>query len=151
MRVLFASAEIYPLVKTGGLADVAAALPGALRQMGVEMCLVMPAYRGIIGQLNAVNELGTLRIREQPVRLLGATHPETGVAMVLVDIPSLFDRAGGPYIDASGCNHDDNAWRFATFCEAVALIASGAADKVLAADIVHLNDWHTGLVPLYLP
>ncbi len=96
--------------------------------MGVEMCLVMPAYRGIIGQLNAVNELGTLRIREQPVRLLGATHPETGVAMVLVDIPALFDRAGGPYIDASGCESSicwrKNGKRASTFqhrCEVGAL------------------------------
>jgi len=151
VRVLFAAAEIYPLLKTGGLADVAAALPGALHKQGVEIRLVMPAYRGVIEQLQQSEVVGELRIREQPVRLLAGNHPETGVPIILVDIPGLFDRDGGPYIDAAGFNFGDNAWRFATFCEAVAQIAIGAAGDALAADIVHLNDWHTGLVPLYLP
>jgi starch synthase len=70
--------------------------------------------------------------------------------MLLLDAPSLFDRDGGPYVDASGQPYADNALRFASFCEAVAQIALGAAGTALAADIVHLNDWHTGLVPAFL-
>ena len=150
MKVLFAASEVYPLVKTGGLADVAAALPAALAQQGVSMRVIMPAYRGVPARLRDARAIATVEVRGQALTVLAGTHPDNGVPLLLLDAPALFDRAGGPYVDAEGHAFGDNALRFATFCEAVAKIASGAAGSELAADLVHLNDWHTGLVPVYL-
>lgn len=150
MKVLFAASEVYPLVKTGGLADVAAALPAALARLGVSMRVIMPAYRGVPARLRDARTIATVEVRGQALTVLAGTHTDNGVPLLLLDAPALFDRAGGPYVDAEGHAFGDNALRFATFCEAVAKIASGAAGSELAADLVHLNDWHTGLVPVYL-
>jgi starch synthase len=150
MRVLFAAAEVYPLAKTGGLADVAAALPAALHAQGVEIRVAMPAYRGVIARVRQPASVAALDVRGLRVELISATHPDNGVPLLLLDAPALFDRPGSPYADERGDTHPDNALRFAIFCEAVARIASGEAGPQLAADIVHLNDWHTGLVPIYL-
>ena len=159
MRVLFAASEVYPLAKTGGLADVAAALPAALAALGVEVCIIMPAYRGVAERMRSLEEAGELQIRGQSLRLLAGTHPDHGVPMLLVDAPELFARAGSPY------GHGDDAVRFGSFCEAVARVASGIPardvdsaanvnkghwDTSQRADIVHLNDWHTGLTPAFL-
>jgi starch synthase len=150
VRVLFAASEVYPLAKTGGLADVAAALPAALRERGVDVRVIMPAYRGVAAKLHDLVEVASLAIRGQPGRLLSGVHPSSGLPMLLYDAPGLFDRDGSPYADGNGWTYLDNAWRFASFCEAVAQVACGAVAADLAADIVHLNDWHTGLVPVYL-
>lgn len=150
MRVLFAASEVYPLAKTGGLADVAAALPAALRGQGVDVRVIMPAYRGVAERLRNLAAVGSVAVRGQLCRLLGGEHPDNGMPMLLVDAPSLFDRQGGPYLDAGGQPYPDNALRFATFCEVVARVAGGEVATELAADVVHLNDWHTGLVPVYL-
>jgi starch synthase len=150
MKVLFAAAEVYPLAKTGGLADVAAALPAALRAQGVDVSVIMPAYRGVAAQLRDLVEIAPLAIRGQPGRLLRGAHPSSGVPMLLYDAPGLFDRDGTPYADGNGWTYLDNAWRFASFCEAVAQVAAGTVGAEPAADIVHLNDWHTGLVPVFL-
>lgn len=161
MRVLFAAAEVYPLAKTGGLADVAAALPAALAAQGIEVCIIMPAYRGVPERLRSVREAGLVHIRGHALRLLAGQHPDHGVQMLLVDAPELFARPGNPY------GHDDDALRFGVFCEVVAKVASGSSHALSAAlapageagdwdishpaDLVHLNDWHTGMVPAYLP
>lgn len=156
MRVLFAAAEVYPLAKTGGLADVAAALPAALQDLGVCVCTVMPAYPGVRERLRAPRELGVMLVRGHRLRLWAGGHPDSGVPMLLVDAPGLFERAGSYY------GHPDDAQRFGIWCAAVAAIADGSALSVdapalceswpaaTAADVVHLNDWHTGLVPQYL-
>ncbi|MGE4070634.1 MAG: glycogen synthase GlgA [Lysobacterales bacterium] len=150
MNVLFAAAEVFPLAKTGGLADVAAALPAALKALGVNVHIIMPAYRGLAERLRNAATLAQIEVRGQRTRLIGGGHPDNGVPMLLLDAPELYARDGSPYADRSGQPYADNALRFACFCEAVARIAQGAAGAGLAADIVHLNDWHTGLVPVYL-
>ena len=150
MNVLFASAEVFPLTKTGGLADVAAALPAALKALGVNVRVIMPAYRGLAERLRDVSSLGQVEVHGQRMQLIGGFHPDNGVPMLLLDAPALYARDGSPYTDRSGQPHADNALRFACFCEAVARIGQGAVGAGLAADIVHLNDWHTGLVPVYL-
>jgi len=169
VRVLFAASEVYPLAKTGGLADVAAALPAALTAQGLEVCIIMPAYRGVADRVHAVQAAGELQVGGQSLRLLVGKHPDHGVPMLLVDAPELFARAGSPY------GHADDATRFGSFCEVIARVASGLGPTDLnqgmdargvhvagsadplhwdisrPADLVHLNDWHTGLVPAYLP
>ncbi|HWS27732.1 MAG TPA: glycogen synthase [Xanthomonadales bacterium] len=164
MRVLFAASEVYPLAKTGGLADVAAALPAALVAQGIEVCIIMPAYRTVAERLTSLHAAGEVAIRGQTLRLLAGKHPDHGVPMLLVDAPELFARPGNPY------GHPDDALRFGAFCEVVARVALGncagapvrdespAGNTICSdwdlqgpADVIHLNDWHSGLVPAYLP
>src|SRR5208283_1611732 len=97
MKVLFASSEVYPLAKTGGLADVAGALPPALAASGTETRLLMPAYRGVAAKAKAkaVANLGDPFGRGDAVILEGRM-PDSGLPVWLLDNPALFDRDGGP-------------------------------------------------------
>lgn len=149
-RVLFAVAELFPLIKTGGLADVAAALPAALAELGIDVRIALPAYPGLAEQLQEVRPVGHLSLDRGRFALSQGRHPHSGVNVLLFDAPAWFDRPGNPYLDSDGRDQPDNALRFAAFCQAVAAVACGYAGREFAADLVHLNDWHTGLVPLYL-
>jgi starch synthase len=152
MRVLFVSAEIFPLAKTGGLADVSAALPKALAALGVDVRLVMPGYPGALSAAADKTLQSELRNfgGQDLTRVISANLPDTGLPVWLVDCPALFDREGGPYQDAQGCDWPDNAERFAHLSRVAARIASGAIDRQWRADVVHCNDWHAGLLPLLL-
>lgn len=152
MRVLFASSEIYPLAKTGGLADVSAALPKALAKLGVDMHLLLPAYPKAIElaekksiELELADFMGA-----GPLRVISARTPDTGLPVWLVDCPPLFRRPGGPYQDQDRRDWPDNALRFAAFDHVAAQLAHGRLLEQWRADIVHANDWPTGLVPAIL-
>lgn len=149
MRVLSVASEAAGLVKTGGLADVAAALPAALAAQGVEVTSFVPGYPEVLARLGkkakAVHQWDALL--GEPARLLSGklgAHP-----LLVLDAPALFNREGGPYGDASGRDWDDNWRRFAAFARAAADIAGGAA-KGLAFDLAHAHDWQAGLLPAYL-
>ena len=152
MRVLFASSEIYPLAKTGGLADVSAALPKALTALGVEMQLLLPGYPRAL--LSATNQSVAIEFADfmgaGPMRLISARMPDTALPVWLIDCPSLFRRSGGPYQDANGQDWPDNALRFAVFGHVAARLALGLMLPDWRADIVHANDWHAGLLPAIL-
>jgi starch synthase len=150
MRVLFVSSEAYPLAKTGGLADVSAALPKALADLGVDVRVAMPGYDQALSA--AANKVAHARLDDPgpPTQLVSARMPDTGLPVWLVDCPCLFRRSGGPYQDESGQDWPDNAQRFSHFSQVVARIAAGDAGLDWRPDIVHTNDWHTGLVPLLL-
>jgi starch synthase len=152
MRVLFVSSEIYPLAKTGGLADVSAALPRALATLGVDVRLVLPGYPGALQA--ALDKTVQAQLRnfsgQDLTRVISARMPDSGLPVWLVDCPSLFDRDGGPYQDLDGNDWPDNAERFAHLSRVAALIANGAMVPGWCADVVHSNDWHTGLLPLLL-
>lgn len=152
MRVLFASSEIYPLAKTGGLADVSAALPKALAALGVEMRLLLPGYPKAIE--SAANKSVEVELENfmgaGPMRLISARVPDTGLPLWLVDCPSLFGRPGSPYRDENGQEWQDNALRFAVFNHVAARISLGLLAANWRADIVHANDWHAGLIPAVL-
>ncbi|MGE5540066.1 MAG: glycogen synthase GlgA [Gemmatimonas sp.] len=152
MRVLFASSEIFPLAKTGGLADVSAGLPSALGQYGVDIRLVMPGYPEAIDRAEGRGKripLGNL-LGTGEVALIPARSAETGLPLWLVECPALFGRQGGLYADQYGREWPDNADRFAAVCHAAARIALGSAVPTWRADVVHANDWHLGLVPALL-
>jgi starch synthase len=152
MRVLTVSSEVYPLVKTGGLADVAGALPPALARRGIESRIIMPGYPQALERAvdrGAVIDLGRV-LDSGPVRLIEARTPDSGVPLWLVDCPALYDRPGGPYQRPDGAEHPDNFMRFALLSRVAALVATGQAVPGYAADIVHANDWQAGLVPAYL-
>lgn len=152
MRVLFATSEARPLIKTGGLADVSGALPHALREIGVDCRLLLPGYPAV---LSGVDEpRAVCRIAGLPggieATLLETATPDNGVPLYILDAPELFQREGGPYQDVSGHDHPDNVLRFAVFSKAAAILASDYSPLEWRPDILHCNDWQTGLAPAYL-
>ena len=151
MRVLFAIAELYPWVKTGGLGDVAAALPPALAAEGADVRLLLPGLPGFLDGLPGIADhlrLPTPFLPER-VRLAGARLPGSGLFAYLIDAPALYDRPGSPYGDAAGADWPDNHRRFALFAWMAAALAQGA-DPDWTPDILHAHDWHAGLAPAYL-
>ncbi|HLJ20035.1 MAG TPA: glycogen synthase GlgA [Stellaceae bacterium] len=150
--MLFVSSEIYPLAKTGGLADVSAALPDALAALGVDMRLIIPGYpRAIASVVNKTVEIDLEDFMGAgPMRLISGRTPDTRLPVWLVDCPSLFERSGGLYQDDDGRDWPDNARRFAVFGHVAAEVARGALGGEWQADLVHGNDWHAGLVPAIL-
>lgn len=149
-RVLFASPEVFPLAKTGGLADVSAALPTALASLGADIRLVLPGYPEALDRARDKTSpipLGDILGLGDTALILART-PDTDLPVWLVDCPSLYRRSGGLYLDPQGRDWPDNAQRFALLCHAVTRIALGATGW--RPDVVHLNDWHLGLVPALL-
>lgn len=150
-KVLFAVSEAHPLIKTGGLADFAGSLPVALQELRHDVRLVLPAYRAALAQAGTLHEVAELKLPgQESVRIMEGTLPGTRVTCWLVDAPEWFDRPGGPYSDQSGHDWPDNAARFTLFARAVVQLALGEAGFKWRADIVHCNDWQTGLVPALL-
>jgi len=149
LRVLIASSEAHPLVKTGGLADVAASLPAALRELGQDVRLIIPAYPRAVKQLAAASLLQDLELPgyRTKVRLLSGQHPDHDLPVYLVDAPEYFAREGNPYVDVSGRDWGDNAERFLLFCQVVAQIGLGVPALGWQPDVLHCNDWQTGLTP----
>lgn len=148
MRVLSIVSEIYPLVKTGGLADVAGALPKALARQGVNVLSLVPGYRDVLQHVPGRTKIGRLD------DLLGhdavLSRVETsGLDLLILEIPELFDREGGPYLDEKARDHADNWLRFAAFSLAGARVALGEIPDV-RVDVVHVHDWQSALVPVYL-
>lgn len=150
MRVLHVAAELYPWVKTGGLADVVAALPPALRAQGIDVRLVVPGFPAFIDafRLTEVARLQTPFTVERARLCLGAL-PESDVSAYVIDHPGLYDRPGGPYVAPDGGDWGDNHRRFAMLGWVAAALARGA-DPDWRPDIVHGHDWHAGLAPAYL-
>jgi starch synthase len=152
MNILFASSEAHPLIKTGGLADVSGSLPHALKKAKQDVRLVIPAYPAAISRAGRLTLIGTLTLpgTETPVRLLLGKLPGTRVKLYLIDAPHHFDRPGGPYSDANGKEWPDNGARFALFARAICALALNQAGLDWQPDLVHCNDWQTGLVPALL-
>ncbi|MEE9493183.1 MAG: glycogen synthase GlgA [Gammaproteobacteria bacterium] len=152
MNVLFATSEAHPLIKTGGLADVSGSLPAALLAAGHDVRLVLPAYPQAITGASPLTQLATLTLTgcNDPVTILEGHLPGSNVTVYLIDAPDYFRREGGPYSQPDGNDWPDNADRFACFCRAVTSIALNQAGLDWAVDIVHCNDWQTGLIPAML-
>lgn len=152
MNILFASSEAHPLIKTGGLADVSGALPKALRDLKQDVRLILPAYQTLLARVEAPREIAQLNLpgATEPVTLLETILPDSSVPVYLVDAPRCFDRPGNPYTGPDGRDWPDNAQRFARFGRAVVELAQDRAGLGWRADVVHCNDWQTGLVPALL-
>ena len=152
MRILFATSEARPLIKTGGLADVSGALPAALRDIGLDCRVLLPAYPAVLAgveRAEPVAQLGGLP-GGHTARLLLAAMPGNDVPVYLLDVPELFQREGGPYQDILGHDHPDNALRFAVLSKAAALLAADESPLEWHPEVLHCNDWQTGLAPAYL-
>lgn len=154
MKLLFVASEAFPLVKTGGLGDVAYSLPIALQAEGVDVRLLLPAYREVLRKLGRVKILGWLELqgtnRQLSARILEAEHPAYPFPLWLVDCAALFDRPGNPYLQPEGYDWGDNAERFTVFARAAAALAGDALGLGWKPDVVHAHDWQTGLVPAFL-
>jgi starch synthase len=144
--LLLVSAEAYPLAKTGGLADVCAALPAALARAGVEVRLMLPGYCSALDGAVGKHCLGFAG----GGRLLLARMPDTDLPVYLFDQPDLFRRDGGLYQDADHREWPDNHLRFAAFCQAAAQLALHGDGAGWRPQLVHAHDWHAGLVPALL-
>ncbi|WP_321527669.1 glycogen synthase GlgA [Sedimenticola selenatireducens] len=149
-NVLYLTSELFPLIKTGGLADVAGSLPPALTKLGQEMRILLPAYPEVMRWIKQPTLLASGSYYNQEVRLFETRLPESGVITWLVHCPAAFDRPGGPYIDGNGEPWHDNALRFAIFCLVAVDIALNRLSLNWQPDIVHGNDWQSGLVPALL-
>lgn len=149
MNILFASAEAHPLIKTGGLADVAGSLPRAIRNQRHDIRVIIPAYQSVLQQVEKFTLVAHLQLEglNQPVRLLAGRLPGSTVTLYLVDSPEHFDRPGNPYSMKQGAVWPDNAERFTAFCRAITCVALDGAGLDWQPDMVHCNDWQTALVP----
>ena len=152
MKILSIASEMYPLVKTGGLGDVAGALPVALTQLGEDVRVMVPGYRQVFDSMEPPGSwiplgdpLGAGEARLGLGRLPGEDLP-----VWVVDCPDLYDRKGGAYLDRKGKDWADNHLRFAMLCRAAAMVCDAGAQLGWRPDIVHAHDWQAGLLPAYL-
>jgi len=147
-RVLSVASEIFPLIKTGGLADVAGALPAALAPHGVEMRSLVPGYPAVLQKLAAAEPV--LAISDffgSDARILAGIV--SGLKIFALDAPHLYARPGNPYVAADGSGWPDNPQRFAALSYAAFLIGQGALTSFVP-DILHLHDWQAALAPAYV-
>lgn len=150
-RILFCASEAYPLIKTGGLADVAGSLPRALQHLRHDVHLVIPAYQAVMQQLKHPAHLRVqMHVQGFAVRILQTLLPGSRVPVWLIDCPQLFDRPGNPYHDAHGEAWHDNAQRFAVFNRVIVSLALNRCGLNWQPQVVHCHDWQTGLVPALL-
>jgi starch synthase len=150
-RILFVVAEAWPLVKTGGLADVVPALARALIDQGHDVRLLLPGYRTVEETFagKATGRAFEVLPGLPRARLLRGRLPGYDIPTWLLHCAPLYDRPGGPYTDAQGRDWDDNSLRFALLCKVGAMFGAGAGLDGWRADILHGHDWHAGLVSAY--
>ncbi len=151
-KILFVTSEAHPLIKTGGLADVSGSLPPALKTLRRDIRIIMPAYKAAKNSMGRYTRKTEITVPGFPdaITLLEGYLPGTRIIVWLVDSPHHFDREGGPYADGSGQDWPDNAERFTIFCRAAEKIALDQAGLNWQPDIVHCNDWQSGLTPALL-
>ncbi len=159
LKILFVTPECAPWVKTGGLGDVSSALPAALTTLGHDVRVLMPAYKSLSSLAKKATHRTTVPAQGGwPAATLLKVDDET-FSLWLLDCPSLYDHAGGPYGDEWGTDHPDNDLRFAFLSHVAARIASGATpwhgmashdEGAWRADVLHAHDWPTGLAAAYL-
>ena len=148
LAVLSIASEIYPLIKTGGLADVAGALPAALAREDVAIRTLLPGYKAVVAKLESVEPAHVYaNLFGGPARVLAGRA--AGLDLFVLDAPHLFDRVGNPYLGPDGRDWGDNAQRFAALARVGADLAKGAIPGY-APDVVHAHDWQAALTPVYL-
>lgn len=155
LRVLFITSEIYPLCKTGGLGDVSASLPTALQNLQTDIKILLPGYPSVLQGVKYKRKVAEFKDLQHfpPTTLLSGklTLSKTeSLSVLVIDCPGLYDREGGPYLDAEGRDWPDNALRFGLLSKIGAMLSSDASPLAWQPDITHCNDWQSGLTPAYL-
>ena len=152
MKVLHVAAEVFPLVKTGGLADVVGALPQALIEQGTDVRLLLPGLPAILDaveKLETVCEIGPVFGAARVALRLGRM-PNSRVPAYIVDAPYLYRRGGGPYQTDAGVEWSDNAQRFALLGWVGAHLAAGELDPAWVPRVLHAHDWHAAMACAYV-
>jgi starch synthase len=148
LRVLAVASEIYPLIKTGGLADVVGALPAALAPEGVEVRTIVPGYPSVMAALTSAETVMTIGDSfGGPARLVAGKA--AGMDIIALDAQHLFARPGNPYSGPDGKDWPDNFRRFAALSRSAADVALGALPGY-RPDVVHAHDWQAGLTFAYM-
>lgn len=148
MKILSVASEIYPLIKTGGLADVAGALPLALKDLDIDMRTLVPGYPAVMKKLTEVEPVWHYDALFGGRAALLAAKVD-GLDLFALDAPHLYERAGGPYGDTSGKDWPDNWQRFAALSRVGADIAEGSIER-FRPDLVHVHDWQAALTIAYM-
>ncbi len=148
LRVLSVASEIYPIVKTGGLADVTGALPRALAAEDVAVTSLVPGYAPVLRALVAPSTVLTIPdMFGGEARVIAGSA--AGLDLFVLDAPHLYARSGNPYTGPDGLDWPDNALRFAALARAAAAIGRGALPGFMP-EVVHAHDWQAALAPAYL-
>lgn len=148
MKILHATSELYPLIKTGGLADVLGSLPFAQKALGHDARAVLPYYRHVRDLLPDAALVAERDTFGGHIAVLYAEY--NGLGLYLIDAPHLYDRPGNPYHNEHYFDYADNVIRFAVLGWAAAALATGLDEVWGKADILHAHDWQAGLAPAYL-
>ncbi|HZW13454.1 MAG TPA: glycogen synthase GlgA [Noviherbaspirillum sp.] len=149
-RVLIITSEAVPLIKTGGLADVITSLARTLRACGIDATVMMPGYPAALEHAQGLQDAGVLPdLPGGPGRLLHGVMPDVDVPVVLLRTPGFDCRTDNPYVNEEGEEYSDNAMCFGALAHAAARICAGGT-ALPVPHVVHVNDWHAGLVPALL-
>ena len=151
MRVLHVCSELFPILKTGGLADVTGALPTALNQYGAESRVLVPGFPDFMHKIENQQVITELepRFGAHSLRIILGNIPNSDIQAYVIDAPGLFDRQGNPYADSEGHPYADNYRRFALLSWVASQLAAGL-DQAWQPNIVHGHDWHAGLTAAYI-
>ncbi len=150
LPVLFVVSEMADFIKAGGLGDVAASLPRALRP-GSDVRVLVPGYPGVLRRVRCMNIVGQVPAHAgMPECRIGLTHLADGLPVYVLLNADLFERDGSPYVDGSGAEWDDNAVRFATFAHAAARMAAGDCGLAWKPGLLHLHDWPSAMAAAYV-
>lgn len=152
MKVLFATSEIAPWARTGGLGNVCAALPQALHDIGIDVRVLVPGYPALLGAFAQRTPLAQIThpAGAFPPSTLTEARTPSGLTLMIIECPLLYERPGGPYQSPAGEDWPDNALRFGLLSKLAALLSSNASPLDWRPEVLHTNDWQTGLAPAYL-
>lgn len=148
IEVLSVASEVYPLIKTGGLADVAGALPAALAGNGVSMRTLMPGFPSVMAKLGQSREVYYFSDLFGVTGRLIAGRAE-GLDLIVLDAPALYDRPGNPYLGPDGWDWPDNWKRFAALSWVASELGLGLVEGY-KPQVIHAHDWQAGLVAAYV-
>lgn len=149
LKVLFAASECFPLIKTGGLADVVGALPLALGHRGCDTRVLVPGFPSVLAAAQNKKSIGQLVDITGGTVTLHSAKSKNGLNLIIAKADHLFGIDGNPYLAPNGQDRPDNAMRYAAFAKIVADVAAGGMPS-WQADVVHLHDWQTGLAAAYV-
>lgn len=152
-KILFATSEAYPLIKTGGLADVSASLPAALTALGCQVRVLVPGYPQaleVIKKRFGRRKIAQLTLGDTPVTLWQTPVRNADITFWVAECSAFSNRSGNPYTDDNDLDWSDNAERFYLFCELTRRLSLAEAGLRWKPDVVHCNDWPTALTPALL-
>lgn len=154
MQVLFVCSEAFPLIKTGGLADVSGSLPIAINTLPDfegEIKILIPAYNEVLSKLKSLQTIASLYVLGQPCNLVTGKMSDSELEVITIQNASLYERPGGPYNDVDGMDWQDNALRFGVLSKVASILCGeGSPIPNWRPTLIHCNDWQTGLAPAYI-